>query len=274
MKKFIIIISFSIILSFPKYTFGENNMYELSKKSCVKVISQTGNSSGSGFFIGDDIIATCFHVVAKIEVNGQTVNWSVFQDLKVITSTGEEILASCISMPSQTDSSPLLYDFAILKLVSVPSNLSDYKLDLSDEEINNIDIGNLCYFSGYPLAVPTMITQQGNVSGIAIDKSIICIQGSINKGNSGGGLINAEGKVIGIVSMREGGISKGLQDLTRYIESTANQGSVRIMGVDPLQAIKATVETLNMYISTGIGYARDIKFLREFCNNNNIQLGS
>lgn len=263
-----------MILLNNNFCFRENSMYELSKKSCVKVISQSGNSSGSGFFIGEDVIATCFHVIANIEVNGQTVNWSIFQDLKVITSDGEEILATCISLPSQTDSSPLLYDFAILKLTHKPNKLSDYILELADKKIENIKIGEICYFSGYPLAAPTMITQQGIVSGISIDRSIICIQGSVNKGNSGGGLINDEGKAIGIVSMREGGISKGLQDLTRYIDSTANQGSVRIMGVDPLQAIKATVETLNTYISTGIGYARDIKYLREYCDINNVQLGS
>lgn len=274
MKKLISIIACLIIPLSTNYCFGENNMYDLSKKSCVKVISQSGNSSGSGFFIGEDIVATCFHVIANITVDGQTINWSVFTDLKVITSDGQEILATCISLPNATDSSPLIYDFAILKLVNSPNNLSEYKLELSDEEITNIDLGEVCYFSGYPLAVPTMITQQGNISGIAIDKSILCIQGSINKGNSGGGLINEEGKVIGIVSMREGGISKGLQDLTKYIESTANQGSVRIMGVDPLQAIKATVETLNTYISTGIGYAREIKYLKEYCENNNVQLGS
>ena len=70
--------------------------------------------------------------------------------------------------------------------------------------------------------------------------------------------------------MREGGISKGLHELTLYIEATSKQGSIQIMGVDPLQAIKATVETLNTYISTGLGYARDIKFLREYCEKNNI----
>ena len=108
------------------------------------------------------------------------------------------------------------------------------------------------------------------ISGIDDSGSIICIQGSINKGNSGGALISGDGKAIGIISMREGGISKALQELTVYIEATSKQGSVQIMGVDPLKAIKATVETLNTYISTGIGYARYIKFLKEYCSKHKI----
>jgi hypothetical protein len=108
------------------------------------------------------------------------------------------------------------------------------------------------------------------ISGIDDSGSIICIQGAINKGNSGGALITDDGKVIGIVSMREGGISKALKDLTVHIEATSNQGSVRLLGVDPLGAIKATIETLDTYISTGIGYARCIKFLKEYSSKHKL----
>ena len=44
------------------------------------------------------------------------------------------------------------------------------------------------------------------------------------------------------------------------------------MGVDALQAIKETIETLNKYISTGLGYARDIKYLKEYCETHNINI--
>jgi hypothetical protein len=39
---------------------------------------------------------------------------------------------------------------------------------------------------------------------------------------------------------------------------------VKLMGVDPLQATKNIIQTLDQYISTGIGYARSIKFAREY----------
>lgn len=265
-----------VLILFFSTNFSEEikSMYNLSRKSCVKVFSIQGNSSGSGCFISDNLVATCFHVVANIEVNGQNVSWNMYPDIKIFTSNGEEISATCISLPNQTNATPLLNDFAILELSESPRNLTDYWLELAEENISDIDIGSICYFSGYPLAVPTMITQQGHVSGIATDKGLLCVQGSINKGNSGGGLINGEGKVIGIVSMKEGGISKGLQELTEHIESTSTQGKVIIMRVNQLQSIKAIIETLDTYISTGIGYAHDISYLKEYCNQNNINLGS
>lgn len=246
------------------------DIINLSRTSCVKVTSKSGNSKGSGFFISDDLVVTCFHVIASTNQNGQKISWNIFQDIQITTIEGETINANCISPPNQADLSPLSQDFAILKLIKKPTNIKNYILEISDQGIKNLKIGSNCYFSGHPLFTPALITHKGMISGIDDSGSIICIQGSINKGNSGGALISGDGKAIGIISMREGGISKALQELTVYIEATSKQGSVQIMGVDPLKAIKATVETLNTYISTGIGYARYIKFLKEYCSKHKI----
>ena len=80
--------------------------------------------------------------------------------------------------------------------------------------------------------------------------------------------MNSHGRAVGIISMREGGISQGLGELNVYIDQTASHGSVQIMGVDPLQATKAIIQTLDQYISTGIGYARSISFVREYISKN------
>jgi len=262
------------VLFFLNITFiyaGEQiDIIESSRNSCVKIYSKDGNSFGSGFFISDDLIATCFHVIASINQNGQQINWNIYPDLQITTITGENIHANCISPPTQKDPSPLYKDFAVLKLTKKPTNLKNYVLQFSDKDIKTIKIGSDCYFSGYPLFTPVLITHKGMISGIDDIRSVICIQGSINKGNSGGALISNDGKVIGIVSMREGGISKALEDLTVHIENTEKQGFVHFMGVDPLQAIKETVKTLDTFISTGIGYAINIKFLMEYTLKNQI----
>ena len=263
-----------LVLYFLSITFiyaGEHmDIIELSRNSCVKISSKADNSMGSGFFISDDLIATCFHVIASISQNGKQINWNIYQDLQITTITGEIINVNCITSPTQKDPSPLFQDFAVLKLTNKPTNLKNYILQFSDKDIKTLKIGSDCYFSGYPLFTPALITHKGMISGVDDSGSIICIQGSINKGNSGGALISDDGKVMGIISMREGGISKALEDLTVYIEATAKQGSVHLMGVDPLQAIKETVKTLDTYISTGIGYARNIKFLKEFSYKNQL----
>jgi S1-C subfamily serine protease len=263
-----------VVLFFLNITFiyaGEHmDIIELSRNSCVKIYSKDGNSSGSGFFISDDLIATCFHVIASINQNGQQINWDIYQDLQITTITGENINANCISPPTKEDPSPFYKDFVILKLTKKPANLKNYILQFSDKDIKIIKIGSDCYFSGYPLLAPTLITHKGMISGIDDSGDIICIQGSINKGNSGGALISDDGKVIGIVSMREGGISKALADLTTYIKVTEKQGSVLLKGVDPLQAIKEITKILDTYISTGIGYAINIKYLKEYSFKNQI----
>lgn len=264
-----------VVLFFLNITFiyaGEHmDIIELSRNSCVKISSKVGDSAGSGFFISDDLIATCFHVIASINQNKQQIDWHIYQDLQITTMTGENINANCITPPTKKDPSPLYKDFAVLKLIKKPTNLKNYILQFSDKDIKTIKIGSNCYFSGYPLSVPALITHKGMISGIDDSGNIICIQGSINKGNSGGALISDDGKVIGIVSMREGRISKALADLTIYIEATEKQGSVlRLKGVDPLQAIKEIIKILDRNISTGIGYARNIKFLKEYSFKNQI----
>jgi S1-C subfamily serine protease len=100
-------------------------------------------------------------------------------------------------------------------------------------------VGDEVVFSGYPLATPGMVTHRGMVSGFDATSSLIFVQASVNKGNSRGALLNSDGHVLGIVSMREGGISLGLGGLRKHIDETAKHGHITMMGVDPLQSTKA-----------------------------------
>ena len=52
--------------------------------------------------------------------------------------------------------------------------------------------------------------------------------------------MDKEGRVIGITSLRVEGISIGLQNYLKKLSASSNQGSLRIMGIDPLQAAKET----------------------------------
>jgi S1-C subfamily serine protease len=242
------------------------NILELSRTSGVMLLSQSGDSKGSGAFIGDQHVLTCFHVVATLSVQGSTVNWTLYPDLQVVLPSGETIGATVVSVPTQADPSPLLQDFALVKLKSKPTK-SFSKVPLAPEK-ETLTVGDDVVFSGYPLATPGMVTHRGMVSGFDSSSSLIFVQASINKGNSGGALLNMQGHVVGIISMREGGISRGLDELRVDIDKTSSQGSVKIMGVDPLQATRAIIQTLDQYISTGIGYARSIKFTREYIGKN------
>jgi len=241
------------------------NMLELSRESTVMIVSKSSNSKGTGFLIGDEYVMTCFHVVAALSAQGANINWSLHRDIQVILPSGEAIDGTVISVPTQADATPLIQDFALLKLKAKPAK-SFQTVQLASEK-EDLKVGDDLVFSGYPLATPGMVTHRGMVSGFDKSGSLIFLQAAINKGNSGGALLNGQGHVVGIISMREGGISQGLGELQVYIDKTSKQGTVQIMGVDPLQATKAIIQTLDQYISTGIGYARSIKFARDFLSN-------
>lgn len=239
-----------------------NDVITRSRAATTKISSVSGNSKGTGFLIGRKHVATCFHVAARITQNGGQIQWDIFQDIIVTLSTGEEIPGRVVSIPTQQSPEPLFRDFAILELqAEIPKQLIGSVLEVTAP---SFEVGDEVYFSGYPLATPAMVTHKGMISGFDSKSSIICIQGSINKGNSGGALCDAQGRAIGVVSMREGGIAVGLSELNAYIESTSKHGSVAIMGVDPLQAIRAISQTLDTYISTGIGYAHSAASLKGY----------
>ena len=247
------------------------NSIKQSRDSCVAVVSQAGNSKGTGFLISQRYVVTCFHVVAALKTEPpNSVRWTLFTDLKVVTVDGEEIPARCISVPTPQDPAPIQSDFAILELTREPKSPLP-SLEISDGKITP-DVGTEILFSGYPLQTPAMVTHKGMISGISPDSAIICVQAPVNKGNSGGAVIGHDGKVCGIISMREGGIGRGLTELKVYIDATSKNGSVTLMGVDPLQAINALIGTLDVYISTGIGYAHSSKFISEYLKRNPLKL--
>ncbi len=237
-------------------------MLELSRESSVLIESRGGNSKGTGFLIGDRYVMTCFHVIAALSLQGTNINWNVYRDLQITLPSGEVIVGTVISVPTQIDKTPLIRDFALIKLKNKPTK-SFQTVQLASE-MEHLKVGDDLVFSGYPLATPGMVTHRGMVSGFDKSGSLIFLQAAINKGNSGGAVLNDQGRVVGIISMREGGISQGLSELQVYIEKTSKQGSAKIMGVDPLQAMKAIIQTLDRYISTGIGYAVSIKFARDY----------
>jgi hypothetical protein len=113
---------------------------ELSRQSTVKLVSQTGNSSGTGFFIDDRYLLTCFHVVAALSVQGPTVNWCLYPDLKAELPTGETIDGAVVTPPTQADPSPLTQDFAVVKLQRKPQPVIP-KLVLFSPEIEEKQCG-------------------------------------------------------------------------------------------------------------------------------------
>ena len=240
------------------------NVLSLSRRNCVRILIDD-KPVGSGFFIHKSHVATCCHVItAKVSIDQKQkkFEWKAHAKIFALCDDGEKIEAICVSQPTKKDISPLVHDFAVLKLKQEPKNKATILQFYNWKQTPSI--GSEIYFSGFPLGSPTKLTHKGMVSGLTANNNIVCIQAPINKGNSGSALLNFNGEIIGMVSMREGGISKGLKQLRDQITKTESQGSLSVLGVNTLQSTKEIVNVLDLYISTGIGYARNIKYLSAY----------
>ena len=264
---------------------GTMSVIEASRNSCVLV--ERGPGRGTGFWLTTQHVATCFHVVGKTTVNDTNVpsgwhsvaswqaNGASFQvlvadNLKVVTPTGEKLDAELVSLPGKLDrdGAPFFADFAILKVKTLPMKAHGcLSLARAGTEVT---IGEEVVFSGFPLdsvGRVGMVTLRGMVCGKSPDNLLFGIESSINQGNSGGAVLTAKGEAIGIITLREGALLTGLNSVRDIIRENQRSGSVVLMGVDPNKAILDLIDTLDKYISVGIGYAWSTESLRKYCEN-------
>lgn len=144
--------------------------------------------SGSGVIItSDGYIITNNHVVSGAE------------KIKVYLQDGTEYEAELVGADSYTD-------LAVIKIDA--ENLYAATIGVS----GNLMVGDTVYAIGNPLGVLATSVSKGIISGldreVTIDgqqMTLMQVNASVNPGNSGGGLFNAEGELIGIVNSKASG---------------------------------------------------------------------
>ena len=140
--------------------------------------------SASGFVIGEGLIVTSYHVIEDM-LTGSTarlVNSALIYPIEFIVAADKA------------------HDLVILK----SSGISAPALPLSDSD--TVRIGDPVYVTGNPKGYLGTFSV-GYISAVRFDNTFILIEDqvlqiavSISKGSSGGPVLNANGKVIGIVS--------------------------------------------------------------------------
>ncbi len=147
--------------------------------------------SGSGVILtSDGYIATCSHVVSGVGANGT---------IKVYLQDGSAYDAAIVGADDMTD-------LAILKIEA--ANLPAAAVGSSGEAL----IGDRVYAIGNPLGVLASSVSDGIVSGldrlvsvVGADMTLMQTDAAVNPGNSGGGLFNSAGELIGIVNAKATG---------------------------------------------------------------------
>lgn len=156
---------------------------------------------GSGFIVHEDgYILTNDHVVANVtSQSGYSSDRGYADEITIVFNDGDQL-------PAEVLWSDSTLDLAILK---VEPNKPLKVAELGDSE--DLIIGEQVIAIGNPLAIEFHGTvTAGYISGLdrkltgagGVEMSLIQTDASINQGNSGGPLLNAQGQVIGVNTMK------------------------------------------------------------------------
>lgn len=201
-----------------KRALSYQELYEKCRPSMVSITVTAGRSgaTGSGIILTEDgYILTCHHVVEDAEY------------CYVVTSDDQSYEATLVGSDAQTDLAVLKIDAEGL----VPAELGD-----SDE----LRIGDEALAIGDPLGESFRATlTNGIISGInrsvtsnGYSMTLIQTTAAVNSGNSGGGLFNIYGQVVGVVNLK-------------MVNGSSDEATVEGMGMAvPTVTVKSIVEVL------------------------------
>ena len=203
-------------LDLLKASVGEDfsGIIENAINSVVTI--RTDSSQGTGFIISKDgYLVTNAHVLADESGNLAT-------GIKAITSEQITLNAEFIGFDG-------ILDIALLK---ISGNYEELVLGNSDK----VQVGEKVIAIGNPLGLQFSVSQ-GIISavhriGINGIEAYIQTDAALNPGNSGGPLINTQGKVIGINNFKiQSGESLGFALESNYIKDAINKISLEALNV-------------------------------------------
>ena len=179
-----------------EYTVN-NSMLQMFGKSS----SSTATATGSGIIISEDgYILTNNHVVSSSSSSSNSSYYQVSEASKLtvtLFNDDTEYEAKIVGKDEQTD-------LAVIKIEK--SGLS--KAEFADSD--SIKVGEFAMAVGNPIGMQSSVTC-GIVSAVnrqvtdsdGKQYTLIQTDAAINSGNSGGALVNSEGKVIGINTLKQ-----------------------------------------------------------------------
>lgn len=226
-----------------------SNQFQQIQNSVVRVVSITGQdpniqivASGSGVLIGNGRkILTCSHcVVANTRtiavLSGQTNG-------QVVTAIFNNAAA----------------DVAILEA----QNFIAAGVTLGNSDL--LRIGHEAFVAGYPSTGITITALFAHIAGFETRNGdrLIKIDSSVNHGNSGGPLFNANGELVGIVNSKFGNLSTFLTQ----VEQANPQVGMVIGGINPVQVIQQLIKEMKKNLNLGVGTAIPLQLIGNLTNH-------
>ncbi|WP_114575567.1 serine protease [Saliphagus sp. LR7] len=219
-----------------------------------------GPGDGSGFHFQDEnTIVTNAHVIESAIVD--------HDDIWAVTEEDEESRLELL-----THSPSHKYDYALLNLkegFSNPRNVLNPKL-------GGVDRGQQICFAGFPHGINDLLVQEARVSGPKEDYGFY-IDGSVNGGNSGGPIVDADdGKIVGIVTERRYLTPIDMDEISREINALRQRyqkgvgfdmvmGDISLNGVLELiaESLGRFEDIMQANANTGIGIGYQIMYAND-----------
>lgn len=237
--------------------------YTVNTNSFFGKNSSTATASGSGIIISEDgYILTNNHVVSS--TTSESNSYYQITDAGKVTVTlfndKTEYEAKIVGQDEQTD-------LAVIKIDK--SGLT--KAEFADSDA--VKVGQFSMAVGNPVNMDSTVTC-GIISAVnrkvtdSDSKTYTCIQtdAAINSGNSGGALVNSEGKVIGINTLKLSGTGIEGIGFAIPINSTTDVTSQLIqynkvkrpyIGISGIDLDESTAKTYNLVIGVYVKSVED-----------------
>ena len=235
------------LIAVQSLAYTPKEIYQKAGPGVVFIFASEGSSSGSGgtgsIIREDGLIITNAHLFARKGSSQLLSNISVFLKPKRVSGNAKKDLTKGYKGRIVAYDIPL--DLALVKMVGVDVPLQ--VVDFADSE--KVVIGEQVYAIGHPEQGGLWSLTTGVVSAYWEDyggvhgKHLFQTDASINRGNSGGPLLDEQGTMIGINSMIARKASDGLTitDVNFSIKAKVaidwlNQKGYRFTAVKPLPA--------------------------------------
>ncbi len=202
---FLIIIFLCGIATSPVYAYSPKQIYQKAGPGVVFIFASKGSSKGSGgtgsIISPDGLVITNAHLFTQKDSSELLSDISIFLKPNRVTGNHKTDLANGYRGKIITYDLPL--DLALVKIINPDKPLTI--VPFSDSEM--VEIGDRVYAIGHPeqgglwsLTSGVISAHWKNYGGVS-GKNLFQTDASINRGNSGGPLLDEQGDMVGINSM-------------------------------------------------------------------------